>query len=82
MDWEQRAKAAYEADGDGCGWDSDGGGAGEGLAGGAACSPEERGFISSHPGVPVVERLGDLWRLSQLQAAIKNGGGGDKESRK
>jgi hypothetical protein len=74
-DWEARARAMYAAeDGSWEGWD-DGPGGGGGHSG---LSAHEAAVVGENPGLPVVERLEDLWRvgrLGKLQAAQKQWGG-------
>ena len=60
--WETIAKFAYAQDGDTSGWDSDEGEKKE---------TEEDAYIKSHPNVPVVENLEDLWLVSKLQQERK-----------
>ena len=76
--WEQIAAAAFAADGSTAGWDSDDDGNGSGRRGhkshqqqrGGPDSSEQR-YLAAHPGVPVVESLEDIWKVSRLQRERK-----------
>lgn len=61
--WERLAREAYAADGDSDGYSS--GGDGEE-------SPEDK-FRKANPGVPVIDRLEDLWQLGAMRQAKKRG---------
>lgn len=65
--WERIAAAAYAADGIMEGWDSDND---ETVRRGNSNSAEEA-YMKSHPDVPVVENLEDLWLVSKLQQERK-----------
>lgn len=60
--WEQVAMESYMQDGNVTGWDS---------ADDETESPEDN-YSNSHPGVPVVENLEDLWLVSKLQQERKS----------
>eukprot|EP00889_Picochlorum_renovo_P004850 jgi/Picre1/31880/NNA_007228.t1 len=60
--WEQVAMESYMQDGNVAGWDS---------ADDETESPEDN-YSKSHPGVPVVENLEDLWLVSKLQQERKS----------
>lgn len=62
--WEAIAAAAYRADGDETGWDSD-----EEIS--RKAKTAEDSYLESHPDVPVVENLEDLWLVSKLQRERK-----------
>ncbi|KAG1671619.1 hypothetical protein FOA52_006850 [Chlamydomonas sp. UWO 241] len=71
--WEERAREMYAAeDGSWEGWE-DGPSSAAGPPGGL--SAHEAAVVGENPGLPVVERLEDLWRLGKLQAAQKRWGG-------
>ncbi len=71
--WARLARAMYAADGDLAGWDS-------GDDGQEEESAEER-FLREHPGVPVVERLQDLWKLGKVVQRRKKEEAGGRRGR-
>ena len=65
--WERIAATAYAADGVTDGWDSD-----EEEKKKRKKENSEEAYLTSHPNVPVVENLEDLWMVSKLQKERKD----------
>ena len=79
IDWNKVAEEAFLAvDGDGTGWESDGGdgkgGEGQRRRGATSAAADEdsaESLAAAHPGVPIVERLEDIWQVAKLHRERK-----------